>query len=379
MSRVRESEEINKELEKEIIKILEECAFPVNKKFIKTEINRMTSRVDNLLNRMLEQGKIKNVGKGTKNSEYQYILPGRKYIDFLNNNGNIKAFKKIENEEELISFLTNNKKRLGESKYVYQYTNMAALISMLYNRKFYIGSPKKMNDGLELENSLKNANNIFFASFFIDMDESIAMWSMYAQPWEEGVLIGIPKKNFNKWIRNVSDFYNVKAENKEFGEKNIKKSNARVYIARVAYIKEEKNGYCIRCGHAYNRKFKDIKFNQLSGYIKDDAWSYENETRLRVDYVCDKKCEAIGIDIPNDVIDNIKVVTGPRFEGNLYSKLKACKPKEEVPIKKEQIMTSIFKGKLLSISCDKCKGNTFKTLIKRKCPKFKISIDESCD
>ena len=46
-----------------------------------------------------------------------------------------------------------------------------------------------MNDQLEFSNGDKERwKNIFFASFMMDMKESIGMWSMYSQPWESGVL-----------------------------------------------------------------------------------------------------------------------------------------------------------------------------------------------
>ena len=53
-----------------------------------------------------------------------------------------------------------------------------------------------MNDQLEYERGEKMIwEHLAFASFMTECKESIGMWSMYAQEWQDGIMLKIPKKN----------------------------------------------------------------------------------------------------------------------------------------------------------------------------------------
>lgn len=103
-------------------------------------------------------------------------------------------FPEIETSKDLISYL-DSKERLKHRKYVYHYTTLPNVIAMLKSKTWHLGNARNMNDLIEYANGDKSRwKNLFFASFMSENKESIAMWSMYSQPWEKGVKITISIK-----------------------------------------------------------------------------------------------------------------------------------------------------------------------------------------
>jgi hypothetical protein len=101
-------------------------------------------------------------------------------------------------------------------------------------------------------------------------------------------------------------------------------------------------------------QFNDIhRYRELAGYIKDMAWSYEKEIRLRVDAPDIETYDAVMLDIPQDIIDSFHFVTGPRFAGNLLSIIRKIDPK----FSSERITSSLFTGRLNWVYCDSCSKN----------------------
>ena len=274
------------------------------------------------------------------------------------------AFEKVRTCSELQKHLIDRASRLNNTKngvprYLCHYTNLRAAISIIRARKWYIGSPFCMNDGLELSHAADDVwKTIFFASFMLEPKESIAMWSMYAQPWSDGVMIRIPVEKFKKWIK--SETLTVHAADESTKEPiggNIASKIKCVFHA-VAYtnaedlaaIEEEQ----LWCGSESNTKVKNtLGSDELVGYIKDVAWAYENEYRLQINYNESDTPKAVSISIPEDVIDSIEIVAGPRFNGSLIDRVK-----KEIGIilSGGRIHNSLYKGKLRRLYCDICSG-----------------------
>ena len=61
--------------------------------------------------------------------------------------------------------------------------------------------------------------------------------------------------------------------------------------------------------------------NLLAGAIKDVAWSYENEIRIRCDVMGEFVPESVFIDIPDFILQSMTVTAGPMFYGNLEYRL----------------------------------------------------------
>lgn len=285
------------------------------------------------------------------------IEKGKEYISKIDlskiyfDGGKAIKFGEINNEIELVRYLTSRSKINDLSEeYVSHYTSSDIARKIISGRKMQLGNPVNMNDGLEFSSPNMDCSKIYFASFSIENSENIAMWSMYGQPWEDGVKISIPKKTFMKWVDKIKRVYHVDPNTYEnIIESPIEENKFKPSISRVAYVEWDVNGdvSVIKCGEqAQNKLLKMIDKNVLTGLIKDAAWSYEKEIRLRVDLseVTDDK--KVAIDIPDEIIRSMIITTGPRFNGVI-----SAKDYSEVA----DINESIFAGKLNYVYCDRCK------------------------
>ncbi len=275
---------------------------------------------------------------------------------------NVTDFEKISDIQDLITYLKNDAERFentkyGDTRYMYHYTDINAAISILKNGFWYLGSPKYMNDKLEYGFGCENDwENLFFGSFMYNVPESIGMWSMYAQPWEQGVILKVPVADFKKWKRAISkgtaSVYLANPKTKEKTAHLLNESEFEVYINGVVYS-NAKSKMTNESEKTYYRSRKnDILKNLLQnplllGYIKDNAWSYEQETRLTIKLNAGVKSEALSIKIPDEVIKQIGIVYGPKFIGdkNLFINNGITNSTEH----------SLFTNRLDRIYCDRCK------------------------
>ena len=273
-----------------------------------------------------------------------------------------QKFSDLSSHLELRDYLIKKANRLnntadGMKKYMCDYTDLTAAIGIIMGKMWFVGSPFNMNDGLELSHGDNSIwKSVFFASFMLEPKESIAMWSMYAQPWNKGVMLRIPVEQFKKLAKeNPRVFVADKRTKKANRDKQI--YDARVSSYAVAYTnadsKSKKETETLMCGYETNQNiFNVLESNQLVGYIKDSAWSYENEYRLRVDTASNKEYEAVAIELSDDFVDSIEIVSGPRFEGELLQRIE-----EEIGnmVAETRVRKSIFDKKLNWVYCDSCK------------------------
>lgn len=261
----------------------------------------------------------------------------------------------------MIAYLSDSANRLDNIKnkstqYVYHYTKLSNVVSIIKSGFWWLKSPKTMNDGLEFQNisEFQQSKAVFFASFMYDSSESIAMWSMYAQPWEDGVFVRIPVAIFKKWIRNTKVIYTILCpENQKPIIEKSPITNKDLSVVRVAYTNsdsvQDKSEEILICGKAENNLLKNAPhLPDLVGYIKDMAWEYEHEVRVLATVDKSIKCDGLAIELSDDLIDSIEIVAGPRFSGNLSERIR-----QEI---QQQFATnrSLFSNKLKWIPCDSC-------------------------
>lgn len=272
------------------------------------------------------------------------------------------AFKNVSTPSQLKQHLIDRASQLKNTKdgapiYLCHYTHLSAAISIIRAKMWYIGSPLKMNDGLELSHAAKDVwKSIFFACFMLEPKESIAMWSMYAQPWTDGVMIRIPVEQFKHWIK--SDTLTVHAADtstKKPISGNIVSDIECVFHA-VAYTNAEGIASTeqeqLWCGsETYTNVKNTLASDELVGFIKDVAWAYENEYRLQINYNGSDTPQAVSISIPEDVIDSMEIVAGPRFKGNLMDRVKG---EIGITLTDDRIHNSLYQGKLNWVYCDDC-------------------------
>lgn len=273
----------------------------------------------------------------------------------------MKSFGEVNTHKELRQHLIDRASTLkntngGVPRYICHYTKLDAAIAIIKNQRWYIGSPTRMNDGLELSHaSTEEWNRTFFASFMLEPKESIAMWSMYAQPWPDGVMLRIPVEKFKYWIKNPLAISSADPDTKTANDDDIT-SGVEVTFHAVAYTNAESKDSSepehLYCGGDKNLLLKNIlSSDELVGCVKDSAWSYENEYRLRVNNKSDADYKAVSISIPHEVVDSFEVVAGPRFKGDLLARIQA---KIDSRVGDNQVKRSMFTGKLNWVYCDDC-------------------------
>lgn len=269
----------------------------------------------------------------------------------------VTDFKKASSPQEVVSYLSSGE-RLKKAAHLYHYTKLSSMIDIIKSGYWVMRSPKYMNDVFEFENwSPYNWSGVFFASFMGEQKENIGMWSMYAQPWTDGVKIAIGRTAFKNWIKNINTVYKADPRTYEVDEYTIFEIGKRATIKcnAVAYSNfdgtDNGKNESIRCGQAVNEQLRKGTGNPLlAGYIKNDAWDYEREIRLRVDLDKSIDCEAVAIKVPSELINAMTIVKGPRFNGNLCERIQAELGRGLLTDE------SLFFGKIKEVYCDKCAG-----------------------
>ncbi len=264
---------------------------------------------------------------------------------------NIKRFNEITETSDLITFL-QEMQRLNNVKAFNKYMRLSSVIRLLSTGVLLINNPKRMNDLYEYKafSNQVDWSKICFCSFITQSTESMAMWSMYAQPWDEGVLLSFPAADFKQMVKNthflISAEYDEKNDAYNLGKDTIP-CDGLLHMTRVAYS----TGTTITCTNRDDRNYhfpNPYTFPELAGYIKDSAWDYEKETRLRVDLPASYQSDAAFIKIPDSLLSQITIVTGPRFEGNVLTTI-PTRFKARIKIE-----PSKFKEKIAWIPCDTC-------------------------
>ena len=275
---------------------------------------------------------VKKIGGGTLYipDPKQWIAVNRADVDFPS----------ITTAEEMLSYLGNINRSLQESKYLYTYCRLDKALKLIKEKRCLIGHASFLNDKLEYEH-YKNWDGRFQSSFMRSDTETIAMWSMYAQPWDMGVRIGFPVSEFKKWIAGIDSIYDE--------DKRLLPNNYRIYYSDVLYEEEP-----LKRGRYKNNVFKPYDHPEMQGHVKDAAWAYEKEVRLHID-VPGMKNEKVYVEAPDDLIDSIEITAGPRFKGDLEERIK-----QETGIA-IRTAASKFTGKLSWVYCDDCLKKKEKT------------------
>ena len=98
---------------------------------------------------------------------------------------------------------------------------------MLRSQTMHLSNAKYMNDQLEYQTGDPEIwKNLFFSCFMMEEDESIGMWSMYAQPWRDGVKISIPKDILRRWVKETKEIIELE---KDKLPKDIKDGSIIIY------------------------------------------------------------------------------------------------------------------------------------------------------
>lgn len=266
------------------------------------------------------------------------------------------SFDTIDNLNDLKKYLDSGA-RLNNSQYLYQYTTISALVNMLRSKTMHLSNAKYMNDQLEYQNGTPDIwENLFFSCFMMEEDESIGMWGMYAQPWREGVKISIPKDALKRWVKETKELIEISQDTKQPTGRVISDTDAfKIWMSAVAYsnfdgLNLKGDEEILRCGGQENKILKKVPHQpDLTGYIKDMAWSYEREVRVKTQFDNSAGFERVAIRMPDYIIESMVITPSPLFEGDLVDRIE-----NEIRLQMKT-STSKFVGKLkIRSACDSC-------------------------
>lgn len=272
------------------------------------------------------------------------------------------VFKEIDTPKNLVRYLEDASARTKDHKNLYHYTTLHNLIKILRGKYWHLANAKDMNDQLEYKHGDKSRwENIFFSSFMMDSKESIGMWSMYSQPWESGVKIAIPTLELKRWVATSPKILGLKRKHTDDFEvvsDNLKIDgiNAALTLSSVAYSNvdslETGDPEQLTWGQAKNFFIKNApNIPELTGYIKDKAWDYEKEIRLKITFASRQNIDRVAVELSDDLINSMTITASPLFVGNLQEKIQA---EIEQQVKTEK---SIFTNRLfIRTICSDCKA-----------------------
>lgn len=232
----------------------------------------------------------------------------------------------------------------------FQYTTIAGLKGLLTSKKLYLTLGSELNDKVEVKTSDSRLwRRSYIASFSFGEPENVAMWKMYGESEENSVRIGFNGKSFANRIatlgRSKVGFFRVVSDGlktdryEELGV-DIESVSLHDVIYQYGQVsKRSKHGSVLwnrmiandaRCSEFDNCG----EHKEFATFVKDCAWSYENETRVVV--VLKKelpKVKRIAVDI-SDVLKTLRVLSGPCYS-------------------KEAIIKAILRNKHYATSCFK--------------------------
>lgn len=274
-----------------------------------------------------------------------------------------KDFNELSTFREVRQFLRNKGK--NHNNY-YHYTTYDNVKKILLGKKFILtrGNLGSMNDQHKCKvfGEKEDWDKTYLTCFAFGDSENMAMWGLYCLPWEDAVRLCIPKKAMELWLEKIETVYGAILENYELKKGEIMFHDS-IVLADIAYI--DKNAKENRSKLYWNNNMLDLEHSdnlkgvyanrKMVGYLKNAAWKYENEVRLMIKLKASSERERIVVDIPQEVIDQITLTTGPYFKGEIEERIFKDGIKE---LNRIEVMNSKFKGLLnYRTLCTTCKND----------------------
>ena len=235
----------------------------------------------------------------------------------------LNELERINSPEEMRDFL----ERKGRNhNYYYHYTTLNSFQKICANQSFLLsrGNSQKINDQHEatMKGSYAEWNKTFFASFSYGSSENMAMWALYGIPWSKAIRIAIPQKAMVQWLESIKEIGVWAVTNETcIPEKIIPSYKC---LNDIVYVRGEKGDERFKVFHSGATRVIDNegtfnKFDErecMTGYVKNYAWHYENEVRLKISVPDGVYAEKIVVDIPDAILTQCTIMTGPCFDNS---------------------------------------------------------------
>lgn len=225
------------------------------------------------------------------------------FLDNINNLGDLSEFSKENSKYHRIYF---------------HYTKLEFLQNIIETGYVFLSKADQMNDMAEVEHGDKEIwDRTYIFSLSFGYSESVAHWYIYSGGVrKKGVRLGIPKSQFIDWIESIEGVFPVNESNIPT-EKILDVEPTEVLD--VMYVFKNNNDELSLKMNEYRIINLFEQFNckglndlmELQGHLKDLAWEFENETRIKI--VLKKKIEnnRIAIKLPKSLIESFKITCNP--------------------------------------------------------------------
>lgn len=237
-------------------------------------------------------------------------------------------FKEIKTFGHLRNFLSVKGK--GHHNYR-QYTNLDGVYGIINSGFFWLSRGDQMNDMQELTKGDPDEwKKIYIASFAFGRSENIAMWTIYGLLHDEAACISFPSIEFCKWISSISELFDPADGYKKI---NVKFEIDLIDVVYIGGIRGQRDGLLQWNSERMQLDnenleddFKTISSQApLTGYMKNYAWVYENEVRIRIKLNEPIDCKKVAVKLPIDFFntdpknEKVGIISGPWNDYDKYS------------------------------------------------------------
>lgn len=291
----------------------------------------------------------------------------------FNMESNIDSAPEFKNINEITDVLSFLKAKGCNHKEYHHYTDLDSIIKIIHSGYFHLtrGNSTVMNDQHEclVKGSYDIWQRTYLGCFAFGESENMAMWGLYGLPWEDAVRITIPRKTMQNWIKNTHELYDVKNISGNLQRKPLT-TKATIKLSDIVYINGKRNFDSSKLfwndtsiSLSDKQGLSDIdRKPEMTGFIKNDAWKYENEVRIHVQFDNMVNTEKIAIKLSDDFTQSITITAGPYFSGDLLQRIE-----ERIPqiINDKQTGESSFKHLVnYKTICSICQYNKFKRKVR---------------
>jgi len=239
--------------------------------------------------------------------------------------------REINSFEQLRSYLIER----GNSHHNYwHYTNKDGLLGILESGYFHLTSlvSLKMNDLQEGSKGNFQERRKLYEMSFAYSSENMAMWGLYGIPLKESLCVILPKKAINTIINNGTVVYEIENNGQVRNSYHECGNCEEVFMTDIAYLNGKRDSLHTTIKHnneilkiSSKPQLRGISSEKiLTGLIKNDVWSYENESRLIVKF-SNNSDNKIAIKIPEKAFKDFKIYFSPwvkdEFKNNIKNTL----------------------------------------------------------
>lgn len=196
-----------------------------------------------------------------------------------------KEIKKSEvySTDDLKTYLSQ---KAVQNNRLYHYTTYESLLSILSNKSFRLSRLDLMNDKAETSLGFHDDSFKNYSMSFTQDKEYVSMWAMYGKSSGIKIRLDFDNKIFAKMPKNIYIDHGkqnriIATDSQSLWDESY--NNYPIQLSDVVYLdKKDKtlrhNARPFETGIIGDNK----TIEEMTGFIKYDAWEFEKETRLKV-------------------------------------------------------------------------------------------------